>query len=223
VYAATSAYPNFIDSAMRRPGRLDAEIEISVPTATDRYEILTDILAARGVGVCGDVAADTGLSHEVTVAADTRNCSSVCSNICSTHVVDTRVVVSVASHAHGMVGSDLVRVVKEACVIHVDKMLVESINQQQQRSETPSNGRLGFQNFKVLLDKDSSFSDCCRVNAIVLSKSDLMSALRTVNPSALREVAVEVPSVKWKDIGGMDTVKQSLKEVSGQNSADLFR
>lgn len=31
--------------------------------------------------------------------------------------------------------------------------------------------------------------------------------------SAIREVAVEVPEVRWCDIGGMESVKQSLREV----------
>jgi AAA family ATPase len=43
--------------------------------------------------------------------------------------------------------------------------------------------------------------------------ADLLHALSRVRPSALREVVVEVPRVLWNDIGGMESVKQSLKEV----------
>jgi len=46
-----------------------------------------------------------------------------------------------------------------------------------------------------------------------------------VSPSGLREVAVEVPSVKWGDIGGMEGVKQSLREVGpcGMGTSALGR
>lgn len=46
-----------------------------------------------------------------------------------------------------------------------------------------------------------------------LTPADFLAALPLVSPSGLREVAVEVPSVKWGDIGGMEGVKQSLREV----------
>merc|ERR1719235_933746 len=38
-------------------------------------------------------------------------------------------------------------------------------------------------------------------------------ALRKTNPSTLRENAVEVPNVKWEDIGGLEEVKRDLKET----------
>lgn len=34
-----------------------------------------------------------------------------------------------------------------------------------------------------------------------------------MRPSALREVAVEVPAASWADVGGLEDVKQQLKEV----------
>ena len=34
-----------------------------------------------------------------------------------------------------------------------------------------------------------------------------------VRPSALREVAVEVPRVRWADVGGLQSVKQALREA----------
>jgi transitional endoplasmic reticulum ATPase len=42
---------------------------------------------------------------------------------------------------------------------------------------------------------------------------DFQEALRDVEPSAVREVFVEVPNVKWSDIGGLDEVKQRLREA----------
>jgi transitional endoplasmic reticulum ATPase len=48
---------------------------------------------------------------------------------------------------------------------------------------------------------------------IEVGMPDFMSALREVEPSALREVFVEVPDVTWEDIGGLERVKQELREV----------
>ncbi|KAL0238542.1 hypothetical protein GEMRC1_013015 [Eukaryota sp. GEM-RC1] len=45
-----------------------------------------------------------------------------------------------------------------------------------------------------------------------LTLSNLESALTCVRPSALREVTLTIPRVKWSDIGGLENVKQVLKE-----------
>lgn len=45
-----------------------------------------------------------------------------------------------------------------------------------------------------------------------LTYVDLLESLSTVRPSALRELFVESPSVRWNDIGGQALVKQKLKE-----------
>ena len=41
----------------------------------------------------------------------------------------------------------------------------------------------------------------------------LQWALSKSNPSALRETAVEVPTVSWDDIGGLENVKRELQEL----------
>lgn len=50
-------------------------------------------------------------------------------------------------------------------------------------------------------------------NQMRLESSDLEAALLTTQPSAMREVFVEVPAVYWKDIGGQADVKQNLTEA----------
>ena len=46
-----------------------------------------------------------------------------------------------------------------------------------------------------------------------VTKEDFEEALKMVEPSAMREVLVEIPKVKWKDIGGLEHVKQALIEM----------
>lgn len=51
------------------------------------------------------------------------------------------------------------------------------------------------------------------IEKLKVKKSDFRNALKLVEPSAMREVLVEIPNVKWSDIGGLEEVKQQLKEV----------
>jgi len=47
---------------------------------------------------------------------------------------------------------------------------------------------------------------------MVVNMNDFMQAYREITPTAMREVEVEVPTVHWDDIGGLDEVKQQLRE-----------
>lgn len=51
------------------------------------------------------------------------------------------------------------------------------------------------------------------VKKLEVTQSHFMEAMREVEPSAIREVFVEVPNVKWEDIGGLREVKQKLIEA----------
>jgi transitional endoplasmic reticulum ATPase len=42
---------------------------------------------------------------------------------------------------------------------------------------------------------------------------DFLAALREIVPSGLREIYIEVPEVHWEDIGGLEEVKQQLREA----------
>lgn len=46
-----------------------------------------------------------------------------------------------------------------------------------------------------------------------VTDSDFREALKAIEPSSLREVTVEVPSITWEDIGGLETVKSELRET----------
>lgn len=164
---ATSASPAKIDSAMRRPGRLEKEIELSVPTPMDREDILYRVLKHMDVHV--------SRRDEPEASRD------VVSRVTWNGLRDA------ARKAHGMVASDLVLVCKEAMVRIVNK------HPQQQQDQATFLG--------------------AEKTTIALGDDDLLSAVDKVVPSAIREVAVDVPCVRWTDIGGMDEVKKSLREV----------
>ncbi len=51
------------------------------------------------------------------------------------------------------------------------------------------------------------------VKKLKVGKKDFENALKMVEPSGMREVMIEIPNVKWNDVGGLEGVKQSLKET----------
>jgi len=48
---------------------------------------------------------------------------------------------------------------------------------------------------------------------IEITKNDIETAMKTVIPSAIRELAISVPKETWDDIGGMDDVKEKLQQL----------
>ena len=94
-----------------------------------------------------------------------------------------------SSITHGFVGADLSSLAKEAAMIVLRKILPDL----KLKEEEPIP--------KEVLEK------------LRISQKDFREALKVVRPSALREVLVEIPNIKWGDIGGLETVKQELIEA----------
>ena len=51
------------------------------------------------------------------------------------------------------------------------------------------------------------------LDKLTVTMDDFTNAMREIQPSALREVFVEIPNIRWNDIGGLEEVKQRLKEA----------
>jgi transitional endoplasmic reticulum ATPase len=51
------------------------------------------------------------------------------------------------------------------------------------------------------------------LDRLIVQKSDFEAALREIQPSAMREILVEVPNVSWEDIGGLESVKDLMVEA----------
>ncbi|KOB76442.1 Spermatogenesis-associated protein 5 [Operophtera brumata] len=54
---------------------------------------------------------------------------------------------------------------------------------------------------------------CIKRSSEVIEKEDLIAALTLVRPSAMRELLIEVPNVRWSDIGGQDDLKMKLRQA----------
>jgi transitional endoplasmic reticulum ATPase len=51
------------------------------------------------------------------------------------------------------------------------------------------------------------------INKIIVTMQDFMDVIKEMEPSAMREVFVEIPDIEWEDVGGLDDVKQELMEA----------
>jgi transitional endoplasmic reticulum ATPase len=94
----------------------------------------------------------------------------------------------IAGVTHGFVGADLEYLCKEAAMKCLRRLLPE-LNMEDEKLAPET------------LDK------------LVINMNDFDYATREITPSAMREVYVEPPDVKWEDIGGLDNVKRELQEA----------
>jgi transitional endoplasmic reticulum ATPase len=150
VIAATNR-PDSIDSALRRPGRFDREIEIGIPDDEGRFDILS--IHTRGMPI--------------------------------DEKVDLK---QISKTTHGFVGADLEVLSKEAAMRSLRRILPE-----------------------IDLDEEKISSEI--LQKIQITSDDFREALKEVKPSALREVQVQIPDVSWNDVGGLDELKEELKEA----------
>jgi transitional endoplasmic reticulum ATPase len=94
----------------------------------------------------------------------------------------------IASVSHGFVGADLEYLCKEAAMKCLRRLLPE----------------LNLEDEKIPPET---------LEKLIITKADFDNAIKEVMPSAMREVYLESPDVKWSDIGGLDEVKRELQEA----------
>jgi transitional endoplasmic reticulum ATPase len=205
--AATNR-PDAIDEALRRPGRFDRELEIGIPKQDDRFEILK--IHTRGMPIelpanfkSYESALDAFMKKYPNVKIDLKEVKKAFEKDkfeglkhLPEEVVNKvrskgaeKILEKISQSTHGFVGADLEALVKEAA-FHVLR-----------------------RNFPKL-----DYHGENKISAEVLRKleikySDFTEALKHIRPSAMREFLVEVPDVKWNDIGGLSEIKQDLTEM----------
>jgi transitional endoplasmic reticulum ATPase len=93
-----------------------------------------------------------------------------------------------ADISHGFVGADLYALAKEAGIRALRRILPE-------------------------IDLSAESIPGETLNKIIVKMQDFIDVVNEMEPSAMREVFVEVPDVKWQDIGGLEAIKQELREA----------
>lgn len=94
----------------------------------------------------------------------------------------------IASETHGYVGSDVASLCSEAAMQQIREKM-------------------------DLIDLDEDTIDAEVLDSLGVTMENFRFALGASNPSALRETVVEVPNVKWEDIGGLEKIKDELRET----------
>ncbi|NLI62445.1 MAG: CDC48 family AAA ATPase [Methanosarcinaceae archaeon] len=241
VVIATTNRPDSIDEALRRGGRFDREIEIGVPDKEGRLQILkihtkNMPLALEESGTGNPELSETSKSSETSETENFENSGgsekfedseksatsgdsgkSVDSeksddsensgdsenskvsekpeitisdiedrmNIHKSDAVDLDLL---AEKTHGFVGSDLSSLCKEAAMNSIRRLI-------------------------PVIGKDSAPIPEEVVNKLKVTREDFEKAFENMEPSAMREAYVEVPNVKWSDVGGLGSEKQELIEA----------
>ncbi|TKX56202.1 AAA family ATPase [Halorubrum sp. SP3] len=93
-----------------------------------------------------------------------------------------------AENTHGFVGADLESLAKESAMHALRRIRPE-------------------------IDLESDEIDADVLNSIQVTESDFKEAIKGIEPSALREVFVEVPDTTWEDVGGLEDTKERLRET----------
>jgi len=94
----------------------------------------------------------------------------------------------IANSTHGFVGADLDALSREAAMKALKRILPK-------------------------IDLENEEIPTSVLETLKVHKADFVEAMKDVSPSALREVMVEVPELRWSDIGGLAEVKTRLQEA----------
>src|ERR687897_738990 len=94
----------------------------------------------------------------------------------------------IANVTHGFVGADLEYLCKEAAMKCLRRLLP-----------------------KLKLEEEKVPPETLEM--LVIDMNDFQDAIREITPTAMREVYLDLPEVKWDDIGGLNTVKRELQEA----------
>ena len=202
VIAATNRIHS-LDPALRRPGRFDREIEIGTPDAAGREEIIQ--IHARAMPLEGypkmkrleaafrkakeekkdaDALDEEAQTEQTQIADLTKKLAAAKEQ----YELNAKTLFKeLASKTQGYVGADLAALCREAALNAVKRI-------------APT------------VDLDENLSDEI-LETLVVTNKDFDRALKNSEPSALREIFVEIPEVSWEDIGGLENVKQQIIET----------
>merc|ERR1712196_92299 len=94
----------------------------------------------------------------------------------------------IAAQTHGFVGADLAQLCTEAALTCIREKM-------------------------DIIDIEEETIDAEILDAMAVTQEHFNQGLGSCNPSSLRETVVEVPNVKWDDIGGLEETKRNLQEM----------
>jgi len=204
-----------VDPALRRPGRFDREIEIGVPDREGRFEILQ--IHTRNMPLEPKYLREFALEalerikkniedpkvhkdiefaiEEVKKLEREQEIERTIKSILPQEIlneVENEIIRAmlkrVADQTHGFVGADIEALCKEAAMKALRRYL-------------PS------------IDLEAEEIPIEVLESMRVKWEDFLEALKEIEPSAMREVLVEIPKVAWEDVGGLEDVKREIIEA----------
>ncbi|KAK6383464.1 AAA+-type ATPase [Exophiala oligosperma] len=153
-------HPNDINQSLRSAKRLGCEIELPIPSAIQRKEILQAF-------------------HEGASA------------------LNDNILQEMADRTHGYVGDDLYALMRQTIKLTYDRLGLRELSLQD------------------IPDTNGAVSDdtLSKPKGPIVTLEDLTEAFKYVRPSALQEIFLEKPKVRWSDIGGQHSTKRQLQNA----------
>ncbi|CAN7095200.1 unnamed protein product [Brassica rapa subsp. narinosa] len=220
VVAATNR-PNSIEPALRRPGRLDREIEIGVPSSAQRLDILQTILSGMRHSLSDTQLEQLAVGTHGFVGADLAALCCEAAFVCLRKHLNQESSSITASECRG----------SESCTDMADVSSDSSDSASSCLTISPSTS--AARHVSVVADNFENSGNSCseqilskeKEHALSVGFEDFEKAKIKIRPSAMREVILEVPKVNWEDVGGQKEVKNQLMEAVEwpQKHQDAFK
>ncbi|MQM01475.1 hypothetical protein Taro_034235 [Colocasia esculenta] len=234
VIAATNR-PDSIDPALRRPGRLDREIEIGVPTPDQRLDILSGILNEMKHGLSNKEIQSLAMATHGFVGADlSALCNEAAMISLRRYITNKRVGALTLEQFReqspkfdGQIGEP------QCCddsgdnnTSHVGQ--VDSLLFSLSQLSLSSKPLLDHVEPQENSNQKDVYGSACVTEVssdLEVTAKDFEQAKLKIRPSAMREVMLEVPKVCWEDVGGQSEVKRQLIEAIQwpQTCPDAFK
>lgn len=109
----------------------------------------------------------------------------------------------ISERTHGYVGADLYQLLQRS---------VEVAEERQRSSHSSPAEANGNGSLLVQQDADSALTTASAV-ALTITADDMTQAMTSIRPSAMQEIFIETPKVRWSDIGGQQSSKRLLQSA----------
>uniref|UniRef100_A0A1J3G7U4 AAA+ ATPase domain-containing protein n=1 Tax=Noccaea caerulescens TaxID=107243 RepID=A0A1J3G7U4_NOCCA len=235
VIAATNR-PDSIEPALRRPGRLDREIEIGVPSSAQRFDILRTILNGMRHSLSDTQLEQLAMTTHGFVGADLSALCCEAAFVClrqhlnqrnSSNNLPLEEAPIAASECRGSESSTNMTDASSDRSDSASSCITVSPSTSGARHSVNLNGTVSLvaDNFQNSVNSCSEQMLNREEHTLSVGFEDFEVAKIKIRPSAMREVILEVPKVNWEDVGGQNEVKNQLMEAVEwpQKHQDAFK